>query len=648
MQIRWLVPFLVAVTIPASAQLYSFDPTGSIATYPTGINTGGAITGWYSDASHVSHGFVRDPQGNITSFDPAGSVLTIPTSINASGAITGNYDSATFSYLGFLRDPQGDFTSLDAPGSTATSAVSINTGGAIAGTYADGASYVDHGFVRDPRGNFTSFDPTGSIGTTSSSMNTSGAITGYYYDSSNVLHGFVRDPQGYLTSFDPTGSTDTQPNSINSGGDIAGFYYDTFGTQHGFVRDPQGNITSFDPTGSADTQAYSINSGGTVAGYYYDASFVPRGFVRDPQGHFTSFDPPGSASTFPLSIIAGGAITGSYWDASNVNHGFVGRAPNTMDISKYTGALSTTVWQNAQQVGVSNVIVQAWGGGSQNSLAHAQLLGAQSAGLNTGAYILLNYFAKDSAEYQIAQAIDAIGSAISDLRFIVVDVEICCGEFTSWKASTSYAINSVIMDPANHIQKVTAAGTSGPTAPAWNDAGEFPADGTVVWQDTGKVVIDQAARIARISAAVSAIQAYNLPHGAVIYTDGPNKNWQTITGSCGTGWINNCASLIALPLWDVEHKAFYGGDGLLHCGDGIAGLVPFTPYSSTTWQARSGNQYDWGFASTSSSIIAPSWDEYELGLAPAAKRACSGESNLFGLPASSTLDLDYFDPTLFQ
>jgi hypothetical protein len=162
------------------------------------------------------------------------------------------------------------------------------------------------------------------------------------------------------------------------------------------------------------------------------------------------------------------------------------------------------------------------------------------------------------------------------------------------------------------------------------------------------VVIGKADRIARISAAVSAIQAYNLPHGAVIYTDGPNKSWQTITGSCGTGWKNNCASLIALPLWDVEYKTFYDGDGRLHCGDGIAALVPFTPYCFTTWQARSGNQYDFGLYNPASSSVAPSWDEYELGAAPAAKRACSGESNLFGLPASSTLDLDCFDPTLFQ
>ncbi len=204
------------------------------------------------------------------------------------------------------------------------------------------------------------------------------------------------------------------------------------------------------------------------------------------------------------------------------------------------------------------------------------------------------------------------------------------------------------MDPANHIQKVITAGTSGPTAPAWNNTGSTTPDGTVVWQDTGKVVIGKAARIARISAAVSAIQALDL--GVVIYTDGPNGNWQTITGNCGRGSTNNCSILIDVPLWDVEHKkgGFYAGDGLKHCGDGIAGMYGFTPYSSTTWKERRGNQYAWGFLHPSSPPIAPSWDEYELGLAPAAVRACGGETNLFGLTGSSTVDLDYFDPTLFQ
>src|SRR5277367_216998 len=60
----------LAVLVSASAQTYTFDPTGSTETLSYAINTSGAITGHYFDANNGVHGFVRDPQGNITSFDP--------------------------------------------------------------------------------------------------------------------------------------------------------------------------------------------------------------------------------------------------------------------------------------------------------------------------------------------------------------------------------------------------------------------------------------------------------------------------------------------------------------------------------------------------------------------------------------------------
>jgi hypothetical protein len=40
-------------------------------TLPQSINPAGAITGYYTDASGLSHGFVRAPDGAITTFDDA-------------------------------------------------------------------------------------------------------------------------------------------------------------------------------------------------------------------------------------------------------------------------------------------------------------------------------------------------------------------------------------------------------------------------------------------------------------------------------------------------------------------------------------------------------------------------------------------------
>ena len=64
----------------------------------------GVITGQYTDASNVVHGFLRAPDGNITTIDPPGSIYTDPTSINPAGAIAGYFTDASHVGHGFLRD----------------------------------------------------------------------------------------------------------------------------------------------------------------------------------------------------------------------------------------------------------------------------------------------------------------------------------------------------------------------------------------------------------------------------------------------------------------------------------------------------------------------------------------------------------------
>src|SRR5437660_562845 len=60
-------------------------------TYPFGINTNGAITGWYVDATNVNHDFVRDKHGAIVEFDSpgAGTGPGQVWSIAPNGAVTG-------------------------------------------------------------------------------------------------------------------------------------------------------------------------------------------------------------------------------------------------------------------------------------------------------------------------------------------------------------------------------------------------------------------------------------------------------------------------------------------------------------------------------------------------------------------------------
>jgi hypothetical protein len=64
----------------------------------------------YIDGNGVSHGFLRSKHGDITTFDAPGAGTgngqgTFPGSNNPRDAITGSYSDASGVYHGFLRTP---------------------------------------------------------------------------------------------------------------------------------------------------------------------------------------------------------------------------------------------------------------------------------------------------------------------------------------------------------------------------------------------------------------------------------------------------------------------------------------------------------------------------------------------------------------
>jgi hypothetical protein len=70
------------------------------------INAAGDITGSYIDQLLLQHGFVRNPYGTVTGFDPPEGGATNPTGINDGGAVTGFYQYKTGGpAVGFIRVP---------------------------------------------------------------------------------------------------------------------------------------------------------------------------------------------------------------------------------------------------------------------------------------------------------------------------------------------------------------------------------------------------------------------------------------------------------------------------------------------------------------------------------------------------------------
>src|SRR5712692_4568515 len=152
-----------------------------------GINSGGQIVGFFTDAAFKLHGFL-DTAGSFTTIDAPGANYTFVYGINNAGQILGAYD-----VHGYLEST-GSFITIDFPGATFTEASGVNDTGQIVGTY--GIGPANHGFL-DSGGRFTSIDFPGATFTSAFEINDTGQIVGTYGDATGI-HSFL-DSGGLFT-----------------------------------------------------------------------------------------------------------------------------------------------------------------------------------------------------------------------------------------------------------------------------------------------------------------------------------------------------------------------------------------------------------------------------------------------------------------
>jgi hypothetical protein len=89
--------------------------------------------------------------------------------------------------------------------------------------------------------------------------------------------------------------------------------------------------------------------------------------------------------------------------------------------------------------------------------------------------------------------------------------------YPNWLKSSVYAIGQQILDPKGNAQKVQTAGTSGATAPTWNETnGGTTNDGTVVWVCEGPYVATELAVIG--TASGTATPAAGPKAGALLHS----------------------------------------------------------------------------------------------------------------------------------
>ena len=226
-------------------------------TVPGNINAAGLIEGWMMDTNYVFHVFLRAADGTFTIIDAPGAgtsayqgtLAAFETGLNSAGALTGPYIDASNAWHGYVRDPEGNITTFDVPAtSQGTYPWGINEAGKTVGQYGD-ANGVSHGFLRSRQGKILTFDdPKAGTGAGQGTIGVfflpAGGVGGMYVDARNVTHGFVRDTHGRFTTFDAPGAGKSAGQgtgvdayfAVNSAGTVTGWAVDASGVYHGFLR----------------------------------------------------------------------------------------------------------------------------------------------------------------------------------------------------------------------------------------------------------------------------------------------------------------------------------------------------------------------------------------------------------------------------
>jgi probable HAF family extracellular repeat protein len=239
----------------------SIDFPDAASTQSWGINSRGAIVGFYTSADKSSHGFLFS-EGHYTPIDFPGAAVTLLNGIDDRGNIVGEYGVTTTSpHQGFVLSIGGIFTPIVYPGATFTSAIGIAPNGVIVGYYAL-ADNVNHGFLLNGE-RFTPVDFPGALGTVINGISLQGDIVGGYKVGSTT-RGFLLSNSNFTTINYP-GAANTIPTGTNSSGDIVGRYTDSAAVNHAFLL-RGGKFTSIDYPSATFTGATAIDPIGNILG----------------------------------------------------------------------------------------------------------------------------------------------------------------------------------------------------------------------------------------------------------------------------------------------------------------------------------------------------------------------------------------------
>ena len=274
-----------AAATPASAQ-YKFvsiqipgatgtSPGGLYGAFAYGIDNAGVVSGFYNDASNISHGFVWR-NGTLHTLDNPGSLYTALSSVSNRVVAVGYYGDLTTAHAAMYSFQSGAWTTLpDISGMSNNEGYGINKHGVVVGV-AGGGGFNNPSnaaaWIWYPSSRLYSFfavPGATQYSTFANAINDNGQVVGSFSDT-NGGHGFLKDGQTYTTLDVPGAAFGTTAFGINNAGTIVGVWGNLSGWSEGFVRTSDGTVKVVDFPGGLETQIGNINDRGDICGLFVD------------------------------------------------------------------------------------------------------------------------------------------------------------------------------------------------------------------------------------------------------------------------------------------------------------------------------------------------------------------------------------------
>jgi len=235
----WAVMALILAPL-AGAQSYTVTDLGTLpggnSSFPTGINSNGAVTG-YASVGSQSHAFLWTAAAGIQDLGVlSGDLASWGQAINDSGEIVGGSYSVAGTFRAFRWTKAGGMQDLGV-GVENGFALGVNNAGQIVG-YTDFVGGTVSAFLWTTSSGGQNLGTLGGSTSTAYGINDSGEVVGYStLAGDNTDHAFVWTQSGGMQDIDTlVGNTSTIAYGINASGIIAGLALTSSGSQNAAIE----------------------------------------------------------------------------------------------------------------------------------------------------------------------------------------------------------------------------------------------------------------------------------------------------------------------------------------------------------------------------------------------------------------------------